>query len=210
MAVPARSPLFFLDPFVLRQFRGPRGISMDPEAFLQELHHRHVSSPNGLTLVDGYAPFCKHVFVDNFADVPAGQCRIDAHNRRHLRSGYVVRQPGELPVLSRWFLSSDVDAPRGARLDVILYAREQLVKEHVSRGESDAEVRLPRASYGVVSIKAQDVDHELPMQPITAMRNALGVEEGGSGIALDRDAYVRSVAYWQDHAVVLDVDPDGP
>mmetsp|Transcript_3040 Transcript_3040/g.10825 ORF Transcript_3040/g.10825 Transcript_3040/m.10825 type:complete len:170 (+) Transcript_3040:1258-1767(+) len=169
MAVPARGPLFFMDPFVLRQFRGPRGISMDPDAFLHELHQRHASSTNGLTLVDGYAPFCKHVFVDNFADVP-----------------------------------------RCARLDVILYAREQLVKEHVSRGESDAEMRLPRAPYGVVSIKAQDVDHELPMQPITAMRNALGVEEGGSGVPLDRDAYVRSVAYWQDHVVVLDVNPDGP
>ena len=28
--------------------------------------------------------------------------------------------------------------------------------------------------YGIVSIKPQDVDYECPMQPITAMRNALG------------------------------------
>lgn len=33
--------------------------------------------------------------------------------------------------------------------------------------------------YGIVSIKPQDCDYELPMDPITAMRNALGTEYGG-------------------------------
>ena len=28
--------------------------------------------------------------------------------------------------------------------------------------------------YAIISIKPQDVDYELPMQPITMMRNALG------------------------------------
>jgi hypothetical protein len=53
-----------------------------------------------------------------------------------------------------------------------------------------------------VSIKAQDVDYELPMNPITAMRNALGEEEGGSGIPIDRKAYKDAVDYWKDHAVI--------
>ena len=56
------------------------------------------------------------------------------------------------------------------------------------------------APWGIVSIKAQDVDYELPMTPITAMRNALGKEEGGSGVPLDRDEYLKAVAYWKDHA----------
>lgn len=30
------------------------------------------------------------------------------------------------------------------------------------------------------------VDFELPMDPITMMRNALGISEGGSGEKLDR------------------------
>ncbi|KAG1387658.1 hypothetical protein G6F60_014031 [Rhizopus arrhizus] len=38
------------------------------------------------------------------------------------------------------------------------------------------------------------------MAPITMMRNALGVEEGGSGVALDREAYQRSVAFWENNA----------
>ena len=53
------------------------------------------------------------------------------------------------------------------------------------------------------SIKAQDEDYETPMQPITMLRNALGKEEGGSGVPLDRDKYNASVAYWSEHAVVV-------
>ena len=58
------------------------------------------------------------------------------------------------------------------------------------------------APWGIVSIKAQDVDFELPMNPITVMRNALGKEHGGSGIPLDRDAYMESVNYWKNNVVV--------
>ena len=56
--------------------------------------------------------------------------------------------------------------------------------------------------WGIVSLKPQSVAHETPMNPITIMRNALGVEEGGSGIPLDREAYLKSVAFWQAHAIV--------
>ena len=38
------------------------------------------------------------------------------------------------------------------------------------------------------------------MTPITLMRNALGVEQGGSGVPLEREAYLRSVAFWETHA----------
>jgi hypothetical protein len=41
---------------------------------------------------------------------------------------------------------------------------------------------------------------EIPMVPITMLRNALGVEEGGSGVPLDREAYRRAVAFWEQHA----------
>ena len=41
--------------------------------------------------------------------------------------------------------------------------------------------------YGIISVKAQDVANELPMQPITAMRNSLGKEYGGSGVPLDEE-----------------------
>jgi hypothetical protein len=38
------------------------------------------------------------------------------------------------------------------------------------------------------------------MAPITMLRNALGVEEGGSGVPLDRAAYLESVEFWNTHA----------
>ena len=41
---------------------------------------------------------------------------------------------------------------------------------------------------------------ETPLAPITIIRNALGVEEGGSGVAIDRAAYQRSVDFWDRHA----------
>ncbi len=58
------------------------------------------------------------------------------------------------------------------------------------------------APWGIVSIKAQDVDYEIPMTPITAMRNALGKEEGGSGVPLERDAYMKAYEYWNTHATI--------
>jgi hypothetical protein len=48
------------------------------------------------------------------------------------------------------------------------------------------------------------------MQPITMMRNALGKEEGGSGVPLEREKYEESTAYWQNHAPIVAGDmPSG-
>ena len=58
------------------------------------------------------------------------------------------------------------------------------------------------APWRIVSVKPQDVAHELPMSPATIMRNALGKEHGGSGVAIDRDAYLTSVTYWGAHATI--------
>ena len=66
---------------------------------------------------------------------------------------------------SRWFPAHALDrVPEAKYLDIILYSREQLVKEHramPSKGDADA---LPQAPWGIISIKAQDEDHETPMQ----------------------------------------------
>lgn len=44
------------------------------------------------------------------------------------------------------------------------------------------------------------VDYEIPMDPITMMRNALGKEEGGSGVKLEFEKYMESVKFWEKHA----------
>ena len=94
----------------------------------------------------------------------------------------------ELPVLVRWF--EGLEPPVAHYLVVILYSREQLAKE----GTPIA------ADWGVVGCMYTMEPEETPMAPITMLRNALGVEEGGSGVPIDREAYQRSVAFWRTHA----------
>jgi len=40
------------------------------------------------------------------------------------------------------------------------------------------------------------------MKPETMLRNALGVEEGGSGVVLNKEAYLKSVDFWSNNATV--------
>jgi hypothetical protein len=54
-------------------------------------------------LVDGYAPFCKHLFVPNFAGMLRTTIAITEDNQHMLRSAYEARTEKELPVLNRWF-----------------------------------------------------------------------------------------------------------
>ena len=147
----------------------------------------------GGSLVDGYAPFCKHLFVANDTPTRCGFAPITDANRAHLRSGYRARREGELAVLERWF--EGIEAPRAGWFDVILYSHAQLEAEAANYPDEQA---IPDCD----SIIGVLEPHEPPMPPITQLRNALGREEGGSGAPIDRDAYARAVAFWDAHAAV--------
>jgi hypothetical protein len=201
---------FFLDAFALRQWSDPHysgtPLSCDQGAFMAQLEQLHASG--AAPLVDGYAPFCKHVFIPNTVGARVGALRITPKNQHLLRTGYSARTPTELPVLQRWFAEQDVQpVPVASHLDVILYSREQLLLEREATGAADQE--LPAAPWGVISVKAQDESSELPMQPMTVLRNALGREQGGSGVPLSREAYLRSVEYWREHAVIAGEEAAG-
>ncbi|BDA49866.1 hypothetical protein COCOBI_14-4860 [Coccomyxa sp. Obi] len=200
----AAGEVFFLDEFAIRQWDDPSysgtRISYSKDGFVQKLHEFHAQGAN---LVDGYAPFCKHVFVPNFVGAKLGALPITDANRHLLRCGYSRRRPEELPVLTRWFPADEVSVPEAKFLDVILYSREQLVQEYEAMPGKGDPASLPTPPWGIISIKAQDEDHETPMQPITIMRNALGRDEGGSGVKLDRAAYEASAAYWAERAAVV-------
>ncbi len=176
-------------------FAGTKVLGMT-EAVLVELANRAVAE--GVALQDGYAPFCKHLFLANTSPTKAGVARITAENERHLRSGYEARRPEELPVLGRWF--EGVEAPRAEYLDLILYSREQLAEEDADKPEAERDV--PEAQWAIVAINAELQPCESPMAPATMTRNALGKAEGGSGVPLDREAYAKSVAFWSEHALV--------
>lgn len=155
------------------------------------------ANATGGPLADGYAPFCKHLFLKNPTDTRCGFSPITGQNRHLLHSGYVARREGERAVLERWF--EGLDAPRAEWLDVILYSHAQLLAE--ARDYPD-ELPVPDCDWGIVSIIGTLEPAEPPMPPITQMRNALGRAEGGSGVPLDADAYDKAVAFWDTHAAV--------
>jgi len=164
---------------------------------VNELYHKNPSA-----LADGYAPFCKHLFVPCFLEgARAEAVPITDANKGALLSEYQARTEQELPVLVRWFPVGSVEAPSATHLDLILYSREQIIKETEAMGRDLAEATDP-SPWGLISIKAQLVDYEIPMTPITMLRNALGKEYGGSGVPLDKGKYQKSVEYWSKHAVI--------
>lgn len=79
-----------------------------------------------------YAPFCKHLFVQNFTDTIGSILEITPENESLLKSGYQKRTEHELAVLSRWFPKQAVChlLKRAQYLDVILYSREQMIEEY--------------------------------------------------------------------------------
>ena len=158
-------------------------VACTPEAFVA-----HVNTQPPLQVLDGYAPFCTLHVHRNWTQTRCATIAITDENRHLLRSAYEARSDDELPVLVRWF--EGVDAPLAEYLIVILYSREQMARE----GD------VLDADWGIVGCLATMTPEETPLVPITMMRNALGVEQGGSGVALDRDAYRRSVAFWEAHA----------
>jgi hypothetical protein len=161
----------------------PRVVGQPADEFEAELNQREP-----IAVLDGYAPFCKLHVHSNWTQTPVGAIRITPENEHRLRSAYEARTESELPVLTRWF--EGIEPSKAEYLIVILYSREQMARE----GEELA------ADWGVVGLLATETPEEIPMAPITMMRNALGVEEGGSGVAIDRDAYEKSVQFWNTHA----------
>ena len=139
-------------------------------------------------MLPGYAPFCVLHVQRNWTTTRCLTVPVTDANRHLLRSGYEARNERELAVLVRWF--EGVEPPVANYLVPILYSREQLAKEGTAID----------ADWGVVGCLYTSEPAEIPMAPITMMRNALGVAEGGSGVPLDPAAYRRSVAFWSANA----------
>jgi hypothetical protein len=178
---------------VLTDFARPRLFPREPrpntiQDVTPEAFEKHLNENLPLLDLPGYAPFCRLHVHRNWTRTRCLTVPITADNRHLLRSAYEARHRHELPVLVRWF--EGVVAPVANYLIPILYSREQLAREGAAID----------ADWGVVGCLYTDTPEELPMAPITMMRNALGVPEGGSGVPLDAEAYRRSVAYWDSHA----------
>ena len=178
---------------VLTDFARPRLFPREPRRnTIQDCtaaeFERHLNTVEPLAVLEGYAPFCKLHVHRNWTSTRCLAVPITDENRPLLRSAYEARNDNELPVLVRWF--EGLEPPVANYVIPILYSREQLAREG---SPIDAD-------WGVVGCMYTMEPAETPMAPITMMRNALGVDEGGSGVPIDHAAYRRAVAFWSTHA----------
>lgn len=118
------------DPFCFRQFEPTNSsfINFDRHQFEQRISELYDSTK----LKDGYAPFCKHLFVENFTETVVPLVRITPENEHLLRTAYEARTEKELPVLKRYFPRESVTLHKAKYLDIILYSKEQVQKENAA------------------------------------------------------------------------------
>lgn len=161
---------------------------LSPEEFVAKINEMEP-----LCIQEGYAPFCKLLFYANWTKALCGIIPVTEASNTLIRTGYEARRETELPVLVRYIPGENLHPEAFAEyLCVIVYDKEQMAKEGTPI-EGD---------YAVVNILRLMELEEPPIPPITMMRNALGVAEGGSGVPLDREKYLTSVAFWERHVAV--------
>lgn len=120
-----------LDSFAYRQFDDPQYGGTKIPISKQDFMHRVIAFYTNRksifdeykdtpVLVDGYAPFCKHIFMPNFDDaILDGAVRITPQNESEIRTAYKARTEQELPVLTRFFPKGSVSTSPARYLDLI-------------------------------------------------------------------------------------------
>ena len=192
-----------LDKFAYRSFDSTKNtnyINMPKDEFVQKVNEVYNSTND---LVEGYAPFCKHLFVTNFVK-GLKPCHLEINDeiKPLIISKYDSRQKNELPVLIRYIDLNTVNKEKisdALYLDLILYSKEQIISEMKEMKAEENEINEMIGKdfdWGIISIKPLNVNHELPFVPITIMRNSLGKNEGGSGVPIDRKKYMDGVEFW--------------
>lgn len=191
---------YHIDNFGARHFDKDFGGTKILDYSVEEFEIYLMSNQNiqKMKLIDSNMDFCKYLIIPNFTSAKPGSMEITMDNYQYLRSGYSSRREGELSVLSRWF-EFPIEVPKAKYLQIVLYSKEQIVKEAKSRGD---EVSNDLTDWNIIAILGQDSGVIEPMLPITMMRNALGTEEGGNGAPLDKKEYGKSVDFWSKMATV--------
>jgi hypothetical protein len=63
-----------------------------------------------------------------------------------------------------------MEPPAATHLDIILYSREQIIKENEAMGDTPPATDAP---WGIISVKGQLCDYELPMQVRVRIRKSV-------------------------------------
>lgn len=144
-----------LDPFCFKQFEKAAGsnfIDLDKLEFTARVNDFYEAAGKA-SLKDGYAPFCKHLFIPNTFTTMATNCaEITKENQRFLRSGYEARRANELAVLVQWLDITEVPTTTAKYLDIILYSKAQITLENQATGIEDVH-GAEDYEYGIISVK---------------------------------------------------------
>lgn len=160
-----------LEPFCFKQFEPSAGslfINFDRDLFTERINEFYLKVKDQGGLHDGYAPFCKHLFIENFTDAIGAYTEITKDNEGFIKSAYEARRENELAVLNRWLdrklLEEQIGGPipKAKYLDIILYSKAQVQEENKATGYEDPNMEIDY-DFGIVSVKPQDDDHETPM-----------------------------------------------
>ena len=169
-----------------------KGLSLSQEDIKKILHLIRTKGK----ISNGYANFCKIV---SFKNLNKGKyhfshffhntiSKVEAKNQKGIFfTDYESRQEDELPVLTEWV--ENIKTQTSPFINLILYSREQMIKENENHKED----------WLIVSFKTSLTYEVEPMKPITAFRNALGIEQGGSGSPINKKEYLKSVYFWENH-----------
>ena len=73
-----------MDPFCFKQFDATRVgsviINMDKDAFTERINEFYLQVKDQGGLKERYAPFCKHLFIENFTDTVCSYAEITPEN----------------------------------------------------------------------------------------------------------------------------------
>jgi len=141
------------DPILLPAHSGTR-IFFEPQLFEDKLNEYYrerlaleLEFRDKPALVQGYADFCKHLFIPNFTNARVSVWKITPENEILLRTKYDARTEKEVPVLIRYFPLEKIGGyeslPVARYLDIILYSREQCIKEALAMAEKPPEDPAP-------------------------------------------------------------------
>ena len=194
------------DPFVTRQFsQNFSGTKVDPEVKdeLLEVINDTYQYALSETMLDSEWSFCKYLVLPNEFGVKCAVREITLDIYPYIRTDYSQRTPEELAVLTRYVqLPPGFKSAEANYIVLVLYSKEQLQKEFKPKEEGQDFYFDDNVEWGVVSIMGTMEPKPDPLVPITIMRNALGIKEGGNSMPINIIEYNKSVEFWRNYILV--------
>ena len=194
------------DPFVTRQFSqnfSGTKVNLEIKDELLEVINDAYDYASTETMLDSEWGFCKYLVLPNEFGVKCAVRPITLDIYPYIRTDYSQRTPEELAVLTRYVqLPPGFKSAEANYIVLVLYSKEQLQKEFKPKEDGQEFYFDDDVEWGVVSIMGTMEPKPDPLVPITIMRNALGIEEGGNGETLNREVYNESVEFWSKYILV--------